>query len=251
MKRLFGLFASVLAAQLTFAAFTPAQTKDIQQIVHETILAHPEILVQASKKLQEQAQQQETGKAMSAIKSHVDALFFNVQSPQLGNPQGNLVIAEFFDYQCGHCQRLSPVLKAAINAHPNLRVIYKDLPIYGQTSMNAAAAGLAAYQHQQFSAVHEALFNTSGKLTKPVVTSVLSSFAIDEKTFTTTLNSDATKQLMNQNYRLADAIGIVGTPALIIAKLNGKTLAPNGVLFVPGAVDKDTLEKLIQQVSAA
>jgi len=124
----------VLSAALAFSAnadansFSATQTADIQKIVHDYIVNNPTVLVEASQKLREQMQAKEQKAALSAIESNKQSLFNDSASPIAGNAQGSVVIVEFFDYQCGHCKEMGPVIDQFVQNNRQVKVIFKELP---------------------------------------------------------------------------------------------------------------------------
>lgn len=253
MKYMFSLLLMLLSltAFTTAPAFTSDQTQQIQHIIHDYVIAHPEILVKASENLQQQTQERAAAKADKAIRANQQALFFDPDTPSLGAKNPELILVEFFDYQCGHCKRLNTVTTQALKDHPTLKIVFKDLPIYGDTSYFAAAAGIAAFKADRFEALHAALLGAEGKLSREKTLAIAEQAGINPDTLNSVANNPETKALIERNYRSADALGIVGTPSLVLARVHGHTLDSKKVYFIPGAIDKATLNKLIAQASAA
>src|SRR5690606_21617073 len=109
--------------------------------------------------------------ASQAIKTHFKELTQDPQSPVLGNPKGNVILVEFLDYQCGHCKSMSPVVSELIKSNKDLRVVIKELPIFGPSSNFAALAAIASTKQGQdkFQAFHKALFEAQTRFNKKFV----------------------------------------------------------------------------------
>ena len=122
----------------TQTEFTPQQVKNIQKIVHDYLINNPQVLVEASQALQKQAQEKQQQYAMQAIEKNKQQLFNDPVSPVAGNPNGNVTLIEFFDYQCGHCKAMNKIIQSIVAKNKNLRVVLKELPIFGSNSQLAA-----------------------------------------------------------------------------------------------------------------
>src|SRR5688572_18230021 len=109
-----------------------AEKAKIESVVHDYLLKNPEIIMQAVQVLQTK-QMQETRKSFDKTQSvaakFTQKLFQNASDPMIGNANGTVTIAEFFDYQCVHCVEMEPVIASLIKANTNLRVIFKEFPI--------------------------------------------------------------------------------------------------------------------------
>lgn len=223
--------------------FTPAQTQQIEQIIHNYLVKNPQVLVEVSQSLQQQQMAEMQKVAAKAIEENKADLFSNPNSPVVGNPKGTVTLIEFMDYQCAHCKEMAPVIDALIKANPNLRVVYKELPIFGATSQYAAKAALAAVKQGKYAAFHEALMKDQNPLTKDEVTKLATAAGLNTDQITKDMESDTIAQQLKDNLRLAQALGLMGTPAIIIGGSNGK-----GAVFIPGTANQQNLQQVISQV---
>lgn len=245
---------SSLAATAESTTFSPKQQAAIEHIVHEYLVAHPVVLLEAAQALQKQQQKDMTSKAQSAIKSSSKALFNEPASPVIGNAHGNVTLVEFFDYQCSVCQRMAPIVNEVMKKHPELRVVMKEWPIFGEASQYAAKATLASVKQNKFLPFYKALIANSegqeGHLTTDQVDAIAKSAGVDVAQMQAEMKSPVYDNELANNLKLAEAMHLVGTPAFIIAK------TPNGIyngskaFFVPGGASEDSLNQLIQQASA-
>ena len=135
----------VLAAALALAAvpaaaqdFSTAQRGEIEKIIKDYLIKHPEVLQEAMAELEKKQQLAETEKARSAIKNHTDALFNSPRQVVLGNPQGDVTFVEFFDYNCGYCKKAMSDMTTLMEKDPKLKVVLKEFPVLGQGSVEAA-----------------------------------------------------------------------------------------------------------------
>jgi protein-disulfide isomerase len=162
-----------LAALLPGAALAQGlsaeQRAEVLQILREALRQDPSILRDAMGSL-EQAEIAERASAQSrAITQHADALFRDGSDAVKGNPQGPIVIVEFFDVRCGYCKQLHPTMEQLVQRERDVRVVLKDLPILGPNSVTAARALMAAQRQNQYGPFYDALMRLREEPTEPVL----------------------------------------------------------------------------------
>jgi protein-disulfide isomerase len=158
-----------------------------------------------------------------------DAILRDPEIPALGNPDGDLTIVEWFDYQCPYCKKTAPVLDKIAKADGKLRLVHKDWPIFGQVSTYAAKMVLAAKFQDKYEPAHRTLMSAQGALTEDRVRDVLGKAGVDVARATADLaaNQKAIDDLMARNNTQAEALGFNGTPSFII-----------GIFRVPGVLEE-------------
>lgn len=251
------IFLSVLALgfagfDVAAASFNNDQKTQIETIVHDYLIQHPEILIQMSQELQNQQFQQMQEKALAAIKND-SALLFNPQGTTVaGNPTGKVTLVEFFDYQCVHCSNVQKqkVIANLIAKNPNLRVVYQEFPIFGDVSNYAAHAAMAATEQGKYLEMRNAIFATGkieGALTKKDIDAAAKNIGLDMKRYQHDMkqNDNVYNDNVKKTYTLAQDIGINGTPAFIIAPTPKTGNADAKTTFVPGLVPQDQLQQAI------
>jgi len=140
--------------------------------------------------------------------------------PVAGNPNGDITIVEYFDYQCPYCRKLEPELRQVVHDDGKVRLVQKDWPILGEVSVVAARMALASkYQDKQLEA-HQALIGLNSKLTEPRVRELLAGAGIDVNRLTRDLatNAKAIDAILARNNDQAMAFGFRGTPSFIVGK---------------------------------
>jgi protein-disulfide isomerase len=152
-----GLFAAI-------QSMVPAMQTDraaTEAVVRDYILAHGEILPEAMQRL-EQRQMAERAKTMSAAPKYVAANRAKILDPYAGalqgNPKGDVTIAAYLDYNCGYCRASLPALAELVAKDPNVRIVYREFPVLGQSSVTAARWALAAAEQGKFMEFHKALY---------------------------------------------------------------------------------------------
>jgi protein-disulfide isomerase len=202
--------------------------------IREYLIANPEVLVEAMQELERKQDSQRDTQASKAIQEHRDALISDPESPIAGNPNGDVTIVEFSDYQCPYCKRAHAAVKSVLAADGKVRLVFKDLPILGEPSRIAALAALASRVQNKHPAMHNALMEFTGKLDRDKIMEIAGSVGLDVAQLQKDMEDPKLKALIERNMELAQALGVRGTPAFVIGKQ-----------FVPGAVDADTLKQLI------
>lgn len=244
--------ASVMASPAVIAdTFSPDQTKQIELIVHNYLVSNPEVLLEASQALQAKQQLTMQKEAKSAIAQNAVQLLSG-KSAVAGNPKGTVTVVEFFDYQCGHCKKMKPVMTDIIAKNPNIRVVYKEFPIFGKNSEIGARAALAAAMQGKYIQLHDALLQLDKSFDKKVVMDAAKSVGLNLAKLQVDMDSKAVTDELAANRQLAEKMHLMGTPAFIVLD------TPNGVLkagtepsFVPGGVSVEALQALIDKQAAA
>ncbi|OGO90276.1 MAG: hypothetical protein A3F41_07355 [Coxiella sp. RIFCSPHIGHO2_12_FULL_44_14] len=238
------LYSTSLAAPTNADTFTPAQQKSIEKIIHHYLVQHPEVLLEASIKLRENQGKQQEQQALQAVAKVKTALFDDPNSPTAGNPNGNEVLVEFFDYQCPHCKSMIEPIKKLIAKNKNLKVVFKDWPIFGGSSETAARAAIAADKQGKYLELHDALLKADNPLTDEKIMDLAKSVGCDLIQLQKDMNSAATDNVVKSNFKVAQALDLQGTPAFV---LTNKTT--NNYKFIPGQTTEENLQKLLDQLN--
>lgn len=140
--------------------------------------------------------------------------------PVAGNPDGDITIVEYFDFNCPYCRKLAPELRQVVQDDGNVRLVFKDWPILGEVSVLASRMALASKYQDKFIQAHEALIGVASKLTAPRVRELLAGAGIDLDRLDRDLaaNAKAIDAIIARNGEQAEAFGFKGTPAFIIGK---------------------------------
>src|ERR1700674_3477243 len=131
------------AAPLAAQSFSDGQRGEIEKIVKDYLVAHPEVLQEALAELEKRQAAAEIEKHKTAVKEYSQALFMSPHQVTLGNPQGDVTLVEFFDYNCGYCKRALTDMLDLMKNDPKLRVVLKEFPVLGQGSIEAAQVAVA------------------------------------------------------------------------------------------------------------
>ena len=241
MKKIMALAALIMTGNSQAATLDEQQQQQVKQLVRETLLEQPEIFIDVVNELKKREDIARTQAMNSALTSSNAELFHNPNDPFGGAAKPELSIVYFGDINCGYCKRQSPVLSALIKRYPNLRIIYKDLPILGPSSREAAALSLAARalangDNDAYLTLHHQFITYSGRRhDNNSIADAVNSQGLDLQTLQKAVNSTINQQL-DSNIKLAQRLGITGTPALVF---------PDEI--VAGFVSEDDLQTMIVQ----
>ena len=231
--------AQIATAQSDTITIDTGDRAAIEAIVREYLLENPEIITEALDILQQREEAAELERQRLALVDQHDAIF-NSSSPFMGNPDGDVTLVEFFDYQCGFCKRVLDDVFAVAEDDPGLRVVFKDLPILGPSSVVAARASLAARNQGLYTEYHNALMAHRGQLSDRVIFDTAEEVGLDVNQLRTDMQSPEIREELNDNIRLAQQLGIRGTPAFII-----------GDEIIPGARSLQEIEASIERARSS
>ena len=244
MKKLLPLVLLSLSVSASAAtSFSAEQQKEIGRIAADYLREHPELLVEMSQKLQQQAQDEQSSQAVSAVLKNQDTLLNEPTSPVL-NPKGAVAVIQFFDYQCIYCAKVAPVVEQFISNNPDVRYIYKEWPIFGNrwsASIEAAKTGLAVYRAKgpdAYHRYHAAIYDTGhneGKLTGDDIRAAAAKAGVKDLP-----ENIADGSGLAANQILAKRLQIQGTPAFIVMPVQGANAG--NVSFIGGAAELSTLQ---------
>lgn len=264
------IFTAVPAA--TASEFSDSQKAEIQKIVGDYLKAHPdfirqylldnpEVLLEVSDKLRQKQVQQDRADTMKLLVAHKDQLERNPMTPVSGNPDGDVTLIEFFDYNCPYCKRVLPVMRKMEADDPKLRLVWKEYPILSgraPASMTAAKVAMAADRQGKYVETHDALMATRSLTSDEQVFKVAESVGLDMDKLKKDMDSPEIKKYISDTIQLGQVLKFQGTPTFVI---NGAVIGgavPKKVLLAviaaaragalqPGELDQEALGKIVQK----
>ena len=210
------LFAVTMTAPAYSEIFSADQKTEMEKIVHEYLMEHPEILRDMANKLEFNDKQREADARVGTLKSKAGEIFHDATDPVVGNPNGDVTIVEFFDYNCGWCKKSIVEMKALVEKDKNVRVVMKEFPIFGGGSDYAAKAALASVKQGKYWEFHQALFATESKVTIEVADQIAAEVGIDVARMKKDMEDPAIAANIQKTQILAQTMLITGTPAFIV-----------------------------------
>ena len=211
--------------------------KQVEDIVHDYLTKNPEILVAMTTELDRRQQEVQDAEQNKAISDNADALFRSAKSYTAGNPDGDVTVVEFFDYNCGYCRRAMPDVVKLIDNDDKVRLVLKELPIFGDDSEDAAKGALAAKLQGKYFEMHQKLFSAPGKANKEKVLRIANELGLDVPKLEKDMESKEVQDALDEAHKLAQELGLQGTPLYLI-----------GDRTIPGAPD-DLYDQLVENVS--
>jgi len=171
-----------------------------------------------------------------------DAVLRDPEIPVLGNPQGDLTVVEYFDYQCPYCKKLAPEIAQVVREDGNIRLVLKDWPIFGAVSTSAAQLALAAKYQNKYQEAHDGLIGATEKLSDADIAELLTNAGVDAEKAKQDLQAHqkTIEDLLMRNSDQAVAFGFEGTPGFIV-----------GFFRVPGVVEMKVFKQIIADARAA
>ena len=202
------------------AEFTAPQTNEIQSIVREYLIAHPEVLQEAMSELEKRQGMAEAEKHKAAVKEYSQAIFSSPRQVNLGNPDGNVTFVEFFDYNCGYCKRAMSDMLTLIKDDPKLKVVLKEFPVLGPGSVEAAQVAVAVRMQdktgKKYLEFHQKLMGGRGQADKAHALAAAKDVGMNMAQIEKDLTSPEVKATLEESFKIAEALGMNGTPSYVI-----------------------------------
>ena len=232
-----GLAAALLiglatALPMPAVALDDSQKQEFGDFIREYLMANPEIVEEMQQALEIKKEAESRVMAQAAIADHKDAIFNASEDIVLGNPDGDVTIVEFYDYNCGFCKRAMNDMFGLLEKDPNLRFVLKEFPILGPDSLAAhrVAMSFRKLAPEQYSDFHVKLLGGDVRATEEYAIDIATGLGVDREALIAGMDDPVIDQSIRQTYELANALGISGTPSFVI-----------GDEAVFGAVGEETL----------
>ncbi len=203
--------------------------------VEAVILEKPEIIINAMQNYEQKMRENALAQTQKLIDENIEEINNNPDSPVIGNKDGKIVIAEFFDFSCGYCHALYPSLKNIIAKNPDVKVVLKEMAFVSPASAYAAKAALAANLQGKYAEVLDAIMTNQGALSEAKVDELAVKAGVNLEQMKADMNSAKIEQIMKDNATLASKVQVNGVPAMII---NGKLVQTIDEAVVQQAVDE-------------
>ena len=235
---LFALAMFGAAAPASADSFSDAQRTDIEVIIKNYLVTHPEVLEEAMAELSKRQAAAEAQKHEASIAQNSDAIFNSPRQVVLGNKDGDVSFVEFFDYNCGYCKRAMADMLDLMKTDPKLKVVLKEFPVLSQGSVEAAQVAVAVRMQdptgKKYLDFHQKLLGGRGAADKARAMAAAKEAGLDTARIEKDLASPEVRATIEENFKLAEAMGMNGTPSYVIGKQ-----------VVIGAVGLDNLREKI------
>ena len=221
------------------AEFNDGQRQEMETIIKDYLLSHPEILQEMSQTLEQKQKQAEDEQRKGGLVQNAEQIFRDKADFVAGNPNGKVTMVEFFDYNCGWCKKGFPEVLSLLESDKDLRFVLKEFPIFGEDSEYAAKAAIASGKQGKYWDLHVAMFQHEGKITKESVDEIAAGLGLNMDQLKKDMEDPAVTEILARNRSLAQSLAINGTPAFIIDDK-----------LVPGYLPKAELATAINEIRA-
>jgi protein-disulfide isomerase len=200
-------------------SFAPDQRTEIEKIVREYLVSHHEVLQDAMAELEKRQNAEDAEKHLAVIKDNATAIFSSPRQVNLGNPQGDVTMVEFFDYNCAFCKRAMSDMLDLLKGDPKLKIVLKEFPVLGEGSTQAAQVAVAVRMQdktgKKYLDFHTKLLGGRGPADKARALAAAKEAGFDMARLDKDLQSDEVKQTLEENLKLAENLGLNGTPSYV------------------------------------
>ena len=228
--RPFRLFAAISIALALLGApvvvfaqgFSDTQRSDIEAIIKNYLVSHPEVLEEAMAELTKRQTAAEAQKHEESIAKNASLIFNSPRGVTLGNKDGDVTFVEFFDYNCGYCKRAMADMLDLMKNDPKLKVVLKEFPVLSDGSVDAAKVAVAVRMQdptgQKYLDFHQKLLGGRGPADKARAMAAAKEAGLDTAKIEKDLASPEVKATIEENFKLAEDMGLNGTPSYVIGK---------------------------------
>ena len=228
----------LLGAPVLAQSFSDSQRDEIGTIVRNYLIAHPEVLEEAMTELSKRQTAAENEKHEASVAANAETIFNSPRGVVLGNKDGDVTFVEFFDYNCGYCKRAMADMLDLMKTDPKLKVVLKEFPVLSEGSVEAAKVAVAVRMQdpsgKKYLDFHQKLLGGRGPADKARAMAAAKDAGLDTARIEKDIASPEVRATIEENFKLAEAMGMNGTPSYVIGKQ-----------IVVGAVGLDGLKEKI------
>jgi protein-disulfide isomerase len=204
-----GSVAVLLAARTVGPQAAPAGRAATEQLVKDTILANPEIIPEASNRLQ----QREVEKLLASNRAAIETPYAGAWA---GAEDADVVLVEFFDYNCPYCRQSVADVERLLAEDKKLKVVWRDMPVLGPDSERFARVSLSAAQQGRFQRFYRDVFKGQGALSQERLIRHVRAAGLDEGAVVRDMNAKTVAAEIDSNLELGRALGLTGTPSYVV-----------------------------------
>lgn len=212
-----GTVLALSSISLTFA-FDDTQKKELGEIIKQYLIENPEVLVEAQNVLEQRqlvAQQQRTKNVIAEMAGNLNGSSDDII---FGNPNGDVTIVEFFDYNCGYCKRAMSDMLDIVESDPNVKFILKEFPILGPESVEATSVSIAVNRiaPEKAAEFHTEMLGSAGRANKDKAMSIAEGLGVDLAALEKEMQDETLLEGIGKTYEIAQALEINGTPSYVV-----------------------------------
>jgi len=217
----------------------PVTHAEMQAKVREALLNDPQMIIDAAKKFHDKQMADNNVDMKKKFDEHKSELVDDKGLPTAGAAKGDVTVVEFFDYHCGYCKQFLGSLTQLTDNDKNVHVVFREFPILSDDSAVAARAAIAVSKiaPDKYFAYHTALMKSNAKFDEPMLLGTAEKLGINKEKLKAEMNNPEVEDQIEANRKLAQDLGVRGTPAVIV-----------GDHMAPGFVSYDNLKKTVDAV---
>ena len=201
--------------------FSEGQRDAIESIIKNYLITHPEVLEDAMAELNKRQAAAEAEKHEASVTENAQAIFNSPRNVTLGNKNGDVTFVEFFDYNCGYCKRAMADMLDLLKTDPKLKVVLKEFPVLSQGSVEAAKVAVAVRMQDsgaKYLDFHQRLLGGRGPADKARALAAAKDAGLDMARIEKDMASPEARATIEENFKLAESMGMNGTPSYVIGK---------------------------------
>jgi protein-disulfide isomerase len=200
----------------TPATFSAEQKQELEKIIKNYLVSNPEIFLEAQTALEAKMEKEQAEKLKVAIAENARDIYRDPTADIAGNPDGDITVVEFFDYNCGYCKRgLRDVIKL-VETDPKVRVVFKELPILSKGSEEASRAAIAAGKQGKYWDMHKAMLEAKGQMNEAAAVQIATKLGLDLEKLKKDMTSPEVDAEIKKSEALAKKMGVNGTPHFLV-----------------------------------
>lgn len=214
---------------ITKTAGVGTDEESVKQIVRQVIKDEPQLIIDSVRNMQNKERADTVAKASEALKddTYRDKLYYNDKSPFVGPKDGKKVVVEFFDYNCPACKVQYAAIAELVKTHKEVKVVFKEYPIFGAQSDKNAALALAVNRADpsKYIAFHEKMMTFQGRADEAQALKFIKELGLDVEKIQADAVSQDVAEILTMNRELASQIQVQGTPTVVV----GDEVVPHAV----------------------
>ena len=222
LPALFALAFSAAPPAASAQSFSDGQRGEIETIVKNYLVSHPEVLEEAMAELNKRQAAAEDQKHEASVTQNSEAIFNSPRGVVLGNKDGDVTFVEFFDYNCGYCKRAMADMLDLLKSDSKLKVVLKEFPVLSEGSVEAARVAVAVRMQdpggKKYLDFHQKLLGGRGPADKARAMAAAKDAGLDVGRIEKDLASPEVRATIEENFKLAESMGMNGTPSYVIGK---------------------------------
>ena len=219
-----GLIAGGLHLRPAFAdepkiadkVFSADQKKAIEEVIKDYLVNNPEVFLEVQQALEAKMDKIQAEKLKVALSENAKDIYRDPDGAVAGNPNGKVTVVEFFDYNCGYCKKSFADIAKLIAAEPDIRFVFKELPILAKASEEASKVALAARLQGKYWDMHRAIFESKAPANEANALKLAEKLGLDMAKLKADMNGPTVKAELDKTKQLANKMGINGTPHFLV-----------------------------------